>query len=196
MEKASYLRYVWAALLFLPAGYWVFSRRPDVVVKDSDDFTNALDIWSKVIFTKNITPRSVKRFINRVRYFAMCLRTQEEGLTLWERFLYWQAGRSVTQKGKSTPETGGEKTEQLDQENLSEPILVAMSAVHHVNTVLVEQDGLFSNGVYKVHGISKEMRDAINDALKAHAKAFSFPKDDWKTYRQQFITMSKGIRIH
>lgn len=53
---------------------------------------------------KNLTPRSVKRFINRVRYFAMCLRREEEGLTLWERFLYWRAGSGAEQKGKSASE--------------------------------------------------------------------------------------------
>lgn len=104
MEKTSSLRYVWAALIFLPVGYWVFSRRSGIVIKDSDDFTNALDIWSKIIFMKNLTPRSVKRFINRVRYFAMCLRREEEGLTLWERFLYWRAGSGAEQKGKSASE--------------------------------------------------------------------------------------------
>lgn len=104
MEKTSSLRYVWAALIFLPVGYWVFSRRSGIVIKDSDDFTKALDIWSKIIFMKNLTPRSVKRFINRVRYFAMCLRREEEGLTLWERFLYWRAGSGAEQKGKSASE--------------------------------------------------------------------------------------------
>ncbi|MCC7212221.1 MAG: hypothetical protein E3K40_05295 [Candidatus Brocadia sp.] len=196
MEKASYLRYLWAALIFFPVGYWVFSRRSGIVIKDSDDFTNALDIWKKVIFMKNLTPRSVKRFINRIRYFAMCLRTQEEGLTLWERFLYWWAGRGVTQKGKSASETSREKTEQLDQGNMAEPILVAMSAIHHVNPALVEQDGLLPTGAYKAHEISKEMRDAIDDALKAHAEKYSSLRDDWEMYRHQFIAISKGIRIH
>lgn len=56
-EEVSFLQYVWMSLLFLPVGYWVFSRRPDVFVKDSEAFNNALDAWSKVVFMKHHTPR-------------------------------------------------------------------------------------------------------------------------------------------
>ncbi|OOP56200.1 MAG: hypothetical protein AYP45_10410 [Candidatus Brocadia carolinensis] len=203
MEKLSSLRYVWVALIFLPVGYWVFSRRSGVVIKDSDDFTKALDIWSKVIFMKNLTPRSVKRFINRVRYFAMCLRREEEGLTLWERFLYWRAGSGVEQKGRSDTEIKrADEAAIKNQQGIPEPVLVAMSAIHHVYPVLIEKDGLFLTGASKSHEISKE----VNDALQAHTKTFcslnnvgetySLLENDWETYRQQFLTISKGIRIH
>lgn len=203
MEKISSLRYVWAAFIFLPVGYWVFSRRSGVVIKDSDDFTKALDIWSKVIFMKNLTPRSVKRFINRVRYFAMCLRTEEDGLTLWERFLYWRAGTGAEQKGESATEIRREDEVAIrNQQGIPGPVLVAMSAIHHVNPVLIEKDGLFLHGAYKGHEISKE----VSDALQAHTETFCSPnnvgetysslENDWETYRQQFLAISKGIRIH
>lgn len=81
-------------------------------------------------------------------------------------------------------------------------MLVAMSAIHHVNPVLIEKDGLFLHGAYKGHEISKE----INDALQVHTTIFyslnnvgetdSSLENDWETYRQQFLAISKGIRIH
>ena len=70
----------------------------------------------------------------------------EGRVNLWERFLYRLAGSGAAQR-KPTAETGGENEHRIKK--MSEPILVAMSAIHHVNTVLVEQDGLFSNGAYK-----------------------------------------------
>ena len=98
------------------------------------------------LFYEESYPRSVKRFINRVRYFAMCLRTQKEGLTCGKGFFTgWQ---EVALLKGSLPLKQEEKTN-IGSRKMSEPILVAMSAIHHVNTVLVEQDGLFSNGAYK-----------------------------------------------
>ncbi len=40
------------------------------VVRDSDDFINAVDLWKPVLRTCLSTPREVKRFLNEVRFFA------------------------------------------------------------------------------------------------------------------------------
>jgi hypothetical protein len=68
----------WLLYLFmLPGGvvvggvaYWVLTRRPGLVIDDSPEFRDALEIWSPLIFAKEGTPRSVKRFLNRLRYVA------------------------------------------------------------------------------------------------------------------------------
>ena len=39
--------------------------------RDSERFTRALEIWTPVVAAKRYTPRSIKRFGNRVRYLAM-----------------------------------------------------------------------------------------------------------------------------
>ncbi|HEX8826291.1 MAG TPA: P-loop NTPase fold protein [Archangium sp.] len=70
----------WTALLWvgvvlallLARGHALFPR--DVVVRDSQPFTDSLDIWRPVIMLRHRTPRSIKRFLNRVRFFAMCQR--------------------------------------------------------------------------------------------------------------------------
>jgi len=44
------------------------------IVGDSEDFRDALDIWYPLIARKFQTPRALKRFLNRMRYLAMCSR--------------------------------------------------------------------------------------------------------------------------
>jgi len=66
---------LWAGLvlaLWLARGHALFPR--DVVVRDSQPFIDALHIWRPVIMLNHRTPRSIKRFLNRVRFYAMCQR--------------------------------------------------------------------------------------------------------------------------
>jgi len=63
------------------------ARRPDPVVRDSAEFTKALAIWRSVVFARRRTPRSFKRFLNRVRYMAMRQRRLARSRTGWESLL-------------------------------------------------------------------------------------------------------------
>ena len=49
-----------------------------VRTQDSDDFVQALDIWREVILIGDPTPRGIKRFVNRVRFFSMMEQAQKE----------------------------------------------------------------------------------------------------------------------
>ena len=52
------------------------------VVHDSTAFAKALEIWTDSVVHDETTPREVKRFLNRLRYFAAMLHTQNgKGLT-------------------------------------------------------------------------------------------------------------------
>lgn len=44
------------------------------VEHDSATFTNALDRWFPLVYAKTSTPRAIKRFLNRVRFYAMSQR--------------------------------------------------------------------------------------------------------------------------
>ncbi|WP_309892155.1 P-loop NTPase fold protein [Archangium sp.] len=66
---------LWAGVvlaLWLARGHALFPR--NVVVRDSQPFIDALHIWRPVIMLHHRTPRSIKRFLNRVRFYAMCQR--------------------------------------------------------------------------------------------------------------------------
>jgi photosystem II stability/assembly factor-like uncharacterized protein len=62
--------------LLIGVGWWVLTRRPDLVVKDSPTFAEALRVWHPVVALRHPTPRSLKRFKNRLRYLAMRQRVQ------------------------------------------------------------------------------------------------------------------------
>jgi len=53
---------------------WVVLQPRGVVVHDSPEFETALEIWKSVLVRRIATPRAMKRFMNRVRYYAMHVR--------------------------------------------------------------------------------------------------------------------------
>ena len=58
--------------------------RPDEV-QDSEAFKKAIDIWHNAILCDEPTPRALKRFVNRVRYFAAMLHAENEQNFDWKR---------------------------------------------------------------------------------------------------------------
>lgn len=69
---------------------WRLNSRPAVMVMDSAEFTRALDRYLPALAQKpGTTPRSLKRFVNRVRYYAMMQRAQAPERTQWEAFVEW-----------------------------------------------------------------------------------------------------------
>jgi photosystem II stability/assembly factor-like uncharacterized protein len=50
-------------------------RRGSPVVEDSDEFRDAVRLWSPYLARRYKSPRSAKKFVNRLRYYAMSTRT-------------------------------------------------------------------------------------------------------------------------
>ena len=96
-------------LLIVLAGLAAYAllRSLDSVVRDSEAFSRAVEIWKRLVIAKSQNPREIKRFQNRVRYFAMRLRDDRE--------------RRVV----------SHETQQI------EAMLVALAALHHAEPGLV-----------------------------------------------------------
>ena len=193
-EHAPYYIFYLPALLFLvPVGLWTFTRRPDAIIKDSKDFKDAINIWHEVIFAKRQTPRSMKRFINRVRYFAMRQRPQDEESTLWEKIIFWTLNKE--EKESSTTNT--------DNKPIPEPVLVALSSIHHINPDFIENEEDFTRIIDMTKSDSPDATDmsqkasnALRKTLKDHQNKFpEHNVEKWKDYIPQFIKMAKGIRV-
>lgn len=93
-------------------------RHTHRVERDSPRFQNALKVWQPWIAARRLTPRNIKRYMNRVRYIAM--RFREEPVppaTLWQR---------LRQKlpGADQP---------LQACAIDEAILVALSAIQMID---------------------------------------------------------------
>jgi len=80
-------------LVVLGIGVWVFTRRPDEIIRDSKNFVTALEIWRPVIAAQYKTPREIKRFLNRLRYIVMRWRQPSLQHSLFERLGAWIESR-------------------------------------------------------------------------------------------------------
>jgi Cdc6-like AAA superfamily ATPase len=158
-------------MVLLLAALWMGIRRPDIVVTDSRDFKQALNIWYKVIAHYSKTPRSMKRFINRVRYLAMF---QSDGSVadalrhrvdkLWKRI--WDLHLA-------------EQTRHVYR--IPEPILVALGAIYLGNPKF------FTGDVEELHNKLKalpnilpadatnELRILYSTTVTQHSKLYPWP---------------------
>lgn len=73
-----------AAFSFAIVGWYTAStyqerlRSLGAIIDDSKDFKDALEIWYPLIARTFRTPRALKRFLNRMRYLAMCTRPETD----------------------------------------------------------------------------------------------------------------------
>jgi len=113
---------LWALLLValavLTPGIIQLSRRSGSVIEDSPAFVRALEEWFPLLATGgDMTPRAVKRFINRVRYFAMMEGRFRPALRWWERLALFFRSKTPAAEEPSRTRTGDD-------------LLVALATVH------------------------------------------------------------------
>lgn len=176
-------------ILLLLAGGYIILTKPALVVKDSPAFIQALEIWHPLIIAFRNTPRSVKRFMNRVRYLAMRLRKNEPVSTLLQRILYWFKKDDKKTEPKRT-------TVKMPDE-----ILVALSAIHHFKPDWIMDDQLFS--LSEPEMITSYLKENQDPFTAAFITAVKEHKDRFKTWppakeqRTTFLEMTaQSIQVH
>ncbi|HKP05148.1 MAG TPA: P-loop NTPase fold protein [Chthoniobacterales bacterium] len=123
MPDITSSRVLWPLIaLLLAAGVWSELLVPANVVYDSAEFTKALRLWQPIISRKRNTPRSLKRFLNRVRYLAMKQRGAEPVRTRWQAFLAKYFPRLATP----------EETPTVVDNHIDEGILVGLCACKYL----------------------------------------------------------------
>jgi hypothetical protein len=65
--------------LLLSLGLALYYQKKRRVFTDSEDFVKAVDQWHGLIFLGAKTPRAVKRFLNKLRFYAVMRRLGETG---------------------------------------------------------------------------------------------------------------------
>ncbi len=134
-------------------------RPEDPTVKDSPQFARALDIWMPVVLTRTRSPRAVKRFVNRVRYYAMCEAPPEPAST-------WRArlANLLRRRQRSTERTAAPR--------LPEELLVALGAINESRPeFLPKGDAIDLQMAFGDH-LSDWPDGAAGAAIEEHAKAF------------------------
>jgi hypothetical protein len=164
-------------VLLLVTGLWRLSIRPDVIVKDSPEFVAALRVWHPLVVAKRNTPRSIKRFMNRVRYYAMRQKPLEHATSVLARLGAWFGYSRVNgQLAEST--------------SIPEDFLVALSTIQHCYPEWLEDEELFKNFV----GYLRQRDDLLPAEISTYLDTFS-KGSLVGNYRQAFLKLSAGIRV-
>jgi hypothetical protein len=161
------------------AGVWVLSRRPIVTIQDSPGFVRALALWHPLIYARRSTPRSMKRFLNRVRYYAMRQRPLEPERTFRDAVLArlgWPAASA-----SAALAAGGDVV-------IPEAQLVAFSALEHVFPEGLETGAVFKTPEDFLRHVT--LTDAQRDGFLTEIKALQVER-----YVDTFRRLSRGIRI-
>ncbi|SHJ85516.1 Uncharacterized protein SAMN02745165_03356 [Malonomonas rubra DSM 5091] len=175
---------IFPLLALLAAGILLLLKRPSYRVQDSPEFLQALTVWHPLIAAKRNTPRSIKRFLNRVRYFAMINRDQED-----------EKQKHAAQK-QATPAP-------TTHPRLEEATLVALGALHHVDPHIIKNPQLFQQLSSQSSFQDEQLKNAksaqrlkgeIQRALKEHEKVFGSWNCD-EEQRALFLEISQGIQI-
>ncbi len=110
-----------AGLCLAVIGVFYLLQRPQRFTSDSQTFRDALVIWHPWIIFISRTPRTIKRFLNRLRYVAMRLQPMAPPHPVWQKFKNRLKGQDQEQQAEPIPGQG------------LEPIWVALGAIFHVH---------------------------------------------------------------
>ncbi|HEV2844467.1 MAG TPA: P-loop NTPase fold protein, partial [Thermoanaerobaculia bacterium] len=177
-EEASFPLFI-ADILFwalVGLGVWRLSVPPGVVIRDSQEFEEALETWHPLIFTFRKTPRSIKRFLNRVRYLAMLQRGQDPEPSRWRQALAWLRGIFRRKEEEKAP---SEKAAAIP-----EHALVALVAIEHSRPDWFQDDRFFTDPRVVAGGNS------------IPAKIQAIVRDTpLRSYRDDYLRISRGIQV-
>jgi hypothetical protein len=166
--------YLTAIFLLLVANV-VLTTRPGVVTHDSQQFTDAMEkVWYPLVLAKQNTPRSAKRFVNRVRYLAMRQRFYRDDASLWERTLFPQR--------LASPPRGKEYAK------VPEPLLVAMAAMEQMEPSWV-YDPVTFQGIVDGTNLPNNL---LTTTREKHCTVFEQTRSQWNLltkYREAFLAI-------
>jgi hypothetical protein len=131
---------------------------------------------------KRNTPRSVKRFMNRVRYYAMRQKPFDRTPSVLARLL--------ARLGVSVDDAPHAAEVEAREPVIPEDILVALSTIQHCYPDWLEDEELFEDfaGYLKRQKVAlpEHLKDYVDDFRKSHL---------FGQYRDVFMNLSAGIRV-
>jgi hypothetical protein len=131
---------------------------------------------------KRNTPRSVKRFMNRVRYYAMRQKPFDRTPSVLARLL--------ARLGVSVDDAPHAAEVEAREPVIPEDILVALSTIQHCYPDWLEDEELFEDfaGYLKRQKVllPEHLKDYLDDLRKSHL---------FGQYRDVFMNLSAGIRV-
>lgn len=167
-----------ASLLVVGVGIWLLTTLPEVEVRDSPEFLAALRRCYPLLHGEAATPRSVKRFLNRVRFYAMGQRPSvppRSRLSAALRWLpRWWPGQAT---GEAEPAAAAPPSSSSGA--IPEEVLVALTAVQHTHPEWLEEDAFWRLPQRYLH--------------QAPPQPGVFAIGSWDRYRDPFRHLSSGV---
>jgi KAP-like P-loop domain-containing protein len=162
------------------------SLQPETFVKDSDQFEAALRAWHPLVVAKRNTPRSIKRFVNKVRYFAMALRTQEPRRT--------RVARALSFLGLGRPSAAAKASAAVSPLENHEDLLVALSALQYVYKDEFGEEG--THDWFRAVEAAISADERLGQELKRDiTKLMNGSAADLRDARAPFDRLATGIRF-
>ncbi|MFZ6874049.1 YCF48-related protein [Undibacterium sp. Di27W] len=199
-EHASWMTiYSWSSLALLPllgiASILLIRllRKNIQETRDSNQFRQALEIWTGVIVTKRHTPRSIKRFGNRLRYLAMLQQGEAKDETLFDQAKLVLTTFLLRKKPNISQQA-------LLKDALAEHQLIAIGAMHEVfgenwKNQLSGQIA-FEEGYSEIQSDEARLRnEIIETAISKHQASFGdvWPPSDIEV--EVFERLISGVRL-
>ncbi|HEX6368813.1 MAG TPA: YCF48-related protein [Longimicrobium sp.] len=195
-----------AAMAVLLAGaVVVLLQAPRGAVRDSAEFTSSLKAWSGVVASQGLTPRATKKFLNRLRFYAMRMRAHEPPETRWTQLTaavaravaalraWWHRRDGAAKDGDATPSSAPpepDRRQSRDEDGIPEPVLVALATLQQCSP-----DGVVPRGAWSSFHEFVERTPLTSDFREEIlAKEFGYPTD-LSGYRERFEEISREVRI-
>ncbi len=164
-------------------------RREDDHTSDSADFERSLRIWHSLVRARRNSPRHLKRFINRVRYLAVLSSSCP--------------AKEDAHKKPARSQNGTPASRRHDNQNLSEPTMVALAALQDLNIGGDNDDdslplclvSAFSEPTDTEDDVTKEYNAWVNKTLDKLEKERQSAESD--EFRKEFRhILDKAIMDH
>ena len=186
-------------ITLLVAGLWLYLfKKPDPVEQDSQEFRDALGIWQPMIIHKKRTPRSIKRFMNQVRYFSM------RHHSIFEKRQHGRIKQWLASKSKLFDFLVKEPHQNDFETYIPEDMLVALAAMHHGCPELMENRRIIDikNDVLQSFKQEKDSQaEEATEGEKLLMKCIERHRSEFESYSlndaqlKQFEKISKGIIV-
>jgi len=193
-------------ILLAVAGLVAILRQPAVTVHDRKEFTEALNVWSPFLYSKRKTPRAIKRFVNRVRLYAMRQQAHLPAETLWDRAcgwvsrwpslsgaVRWVRTDDIAEKVRLAEEGDAEAPEAAapDKKTIPEDVLVALSSIRECRAEWLQKPELYSDFPEFLEAVDEQ--DPLPESVQRELADFR----RWGSltpYREKFLRLSDSVR--
>jgi photosystem II stability/assembly factor-like uncharacterized protein len=169
---------------------WLLTPQEATLIDDSPAFSRALKVWSPVLFQRLKTPRAAKKFLNRLRFFAMSQRAQPVARAPIQQLLTFMSGVPVIGRVFRMFGAGDDASDALVVGAIPEDILVALSVVSERCPDWFNDDRFWE---LDLPSYAEERGDDVPADVVETIAEFAVPPR-FAAYRSIWSTVSAGVR--